>query len=655
MADNASTQLGRHARLLAGAMLAVALLSAAVAFVFDWNWLQGPLERRISAMTGRDFRISGQLDVDLGATIVVRATDLHLANANWSPSAEMARAQLLRIEVPFWPLLRGDRVLRRVDLVRPQVLLERNHAGAANWRFPSRESPRKPGRPWRFGAILVHEGHLRLREVPLDTDLELRVDSAAAADSTSAMHLIAQGSGRYRSHSFKLEGTAVTPAALASRGRQTYRIDVRAHAGATRAHAWGAMPMPVDPAHVGVNLHLAGADLEDLYHLLGLAVPSTPPFDVRCRVERDDEVVNVTGLHGRMGDSDIAGVAALDLSGETPAVRAQLTFSRLDLDDLAGLVGAAPGTAPGESASPGQRALARERAASPHVLPDRDYDLRKLRSMDADVRLRAGRVDAGKFPVESLAARLELHDSVLRIAPLDVAFAGGRITGAVRLDARRDTIQSDADVTLRGIDLEQLWPDMQPANVGRINAEIDLQGHGNSVADMLASADGSVGAAMGRGRFSNLLLELVGLDFAEALRFMLVKDKTVPLRCAYGEFDVSDGVMKARSLVFDTTDTVVFGSGEVDLDREALALELRPEPKDLSPLSLRGPLEIDGTFKDPAFHPKPKPLLARVAAAAALYAIAPPAALLALIETGPGENIECHGNEQRQPGRQDAS
>jgi hypothetical protein len=61
----------------------------------------------------------------------------------------------------------------------------------------------------------------------------------------------------------------------------------------------------------------------------------------------------------------------------------------------------------------------------------------------------------------------------------------------------------------------------------------------------------------------------------------------------------------------------------------------------MSARSLRGPLEIKGTFKDPAFRPQAKPLLARTAAAAALYAIAPPAALLALIETGPGEDIDC--------------
>ncbi len=69
----------------------------------------------------------------------------------------------------------------------------------------------------------------------------------------------------------------------------------------------------------------------------------------------------------------------------------------------------------------------------------------------------------------------------------------------------------------------------------------------------------------------------------------------------------------------------------------------------MSPLSLRGPIEIGGTLKDPEFQPKPKPLLARAAAAVALYAIAPPAALLALVETGPGEDVDCHTGKKAQP------
>jgi uncharacterized protein involved in outer membrane biogenesis len=257
------------------------------------------------------------------------------------------------------------------------------------------------------------------------------------------------------------------------------------------------------------------------------------------------------------------------------------------------------------------------------------------------VRLDADRVDAGKFPIERIASRLRLQDSLLTLDPLDVGFAGGAVRGNVRLDARRKKIDSTARLSVRKVDLERLFPTMQPPNVGLVSAEINLTGHGNSVADMLATADGSVGAAMGKGRFSNLLLELAGLDVAESLKFLIGKDHTVKLRCAYTQLDVESGKAKAQSFVFDTTDTVVFATGGFNFADESLALEMKPEPKDFSPVTLRGPLEIKGTFKHPEFYPKPKQLLGRAAVAAALYAIAPPAALLALIETGPGENVDC--------------
>ena len=219
--------------------------------------------------------------------------------------------------------------------------------------------------------------------------------------------------------------------------------------------------------------------------------------------------------------------------------------------------------------------------------------------MNADVRLQAAQVDAGKFPIERIAGRLRLQDSVLRLDPLDVGFAGGRVQGNIRLDARREKIDAAAQLAARRVDIQRLWPKMQPPNVGLVNGDIELQGQGNAVADMLGSADGKITAAMGPGRVSNLLLELAGMDVAESLKFLLGKDKTVKLRCAYGEFTVQDGKAKAESFVFDTNDTVIFGSGHFDLGQEALALELNPRPKDVSPLTLARPAGNPGHIQGP--------------------------------------------------------
>ena len=134
------------------------------------------------------------------------------------------------------------------------------------------------------------------------------------------------------------------------------------------------------------------------------------------------------------------------------------------------------------------------------VLPDRPYDLEKLRSLDADVQLRASKVESKKLPIDSLHAHVTLESGVLRVRPLDVGLAGGIVHGDITLDARRDVIAAVADVRASGVELPQLFPNLKATSVGLIGGEATIEGRGNSVAQMLATADGEVATVMGTGR-----------------------------------------------------------------------------------------------------------------------------------------------------------
>jgi len=645
MGEHPATTRSDRARWWLRIAVAVVLLLVLLGFVWDWNWLKGPVEGRVEAATGRAFLIGGDLDVDLGRVVVIEAHDLTLANPGWAAAPRMGHVATARLEVPVWPWLKGERYVQRVVLEQPELRLERSEGGEANWRF--RKSDGATDDAWSFGELRIRDGRLFVRDAPFKTNLQLRVDTRPPDDDARKLRMRVEGGGRYRGHAFELDGWADSPAGLIDGSHPAYDVDLSARAGNTKVRAVGALRVPVNLSRFAIDIDLSGDDLAELYRLVGLALPPTPPYRLTGELDRNGRVLRLRKLRGRVGDSDLRGSVHLDLRGARPRLEADLDSSRLDLDDLGGLLGLPPGIGGGETASPEQRAAAERRAASPRLLPREEYDLDKLNSIDARVHLHAEDVVAGRWPVTRFAMRLELEAGVLRIDPLDVGLADGRVLGSVQLDARRPPIDAGMRVSVSRVDLAALFPEMQPPNVGRLNGRIELEGHGNSIADMLATSDGSVMLGMGRGRVSNLLLELAGLDLAEALKF-LIDDDTVPMRCAYGQFDVDDGLMKAGSLVFDTSDTVIFGSGTVNLEREALALEIRPEPKDVSPLSLRGPIEIGGTLKDPEFRPQAKPLLARAAAAVVLYAIAPPAALLALIETGPGEDVDCHTGKKSQ-------
>jgi uncharacterized protein involved in outer membrane biogenesis len=632
--------------LIAAALLVLWLL-------FDWNWFKGPLERAVSASTGREFRIDGDLDVDLGRTITVSADRLRLANPDWSKQARMGSAERVEIDIAPWPLLALRLRMKEVRATKPDIWLETAPEGAAggNWTFGDGEPD--TGEPrWQLDRLWIDDGRLRFTDAAEKTDIDIALASVVAAKGQArdaAAPVAVTGKGHWRGAAFKLDGQAASPLALADTDTP-YRIDLDASAGATRASASGTLTNPFRFQHFDLRMELAGQDLEDLYPLLGLALPPSPPYRFDGRLRRNGDTWRYEGFKGVVGDSDLSGDVQVEAGGARPVFTAQLLSRKLDFDDLAGFLGAPPSTGSGETANARQKAQSAKLAASPRLLPDTPYDLAKLNAMDADVRWRAQQINAPRLPmIEDMDAHLLLEGGLLRLAPLNFGVAGGDIRSTIRMDARKQPIDTQAQIAVRGVELPKLLAQAELAQgaAGRIGGDISVRGRGNSIAAIFGSADGDVALGMGRGRISNLVMELAGLDIAESLRFLIGKDRQVPIRCAFADFGVKDGLMTSRALAFDSTDTIIVGEGTVNLKDESLDLLLKPRPKDRSILSLRSPLRVGGTFKDPSFRPDMAALGVRGAIAIALATITPPAALLATFETGPGEDSACGGQYAR--------
>lgn len=629
----------RHPWLSALALLALAL--AALIALWDWNWFKGPIERQVEARTGRKLQIGGDLDVDLGRVPVIRADALSFANAPWARQPLMASAQRLELAIELWPLLKGDIRIPDIRLSQPRVYLQSDREHGGNWVFGNGGGGELP----TFRRIWIDDGRLEFLDPADRTDLRLDIASHEPKREDAAPPVEVAGKGRWKNNAFTLEGRAESPLELRDT-RNPYRLNLRAAAGATRAHARGEL---VDPFHLrnfDLQFALSGKNLADLYPLIGVAIPPTPPYALDGRLRRSDALWRYDGFTGKVGDSDLAGSASVDVAGKRPYLRADLVSKRLDFDDLAGFVGAAPEQGRGESTNPELAAQHARQDASARLLPDTPYRLDKLRSMDADVKLKAARIEAPGWPLDDMQARLLLEDGLLKLDPLNFGVADGDIRATVAMDARAATLRTRADIRAQRLTLAKLMPTVKLGQdaIGKVGGRIALSGSGNSIAKMLAGSDGSIAVGMGQGQVSNLLMEFTGIDVAEILKFKLVGDHKIPIRCGFGDFAVRDGVMTAKALAFDTSDTVLIGSGTIDLNQEKLDLVIRPRPKDRSLLALRTPLLVGGTFKNPNARPDYKRLGLRGAAALALAAIAPPAALLATLELGPGKDTGCAGH-----------
>jgi uncharacterized protein involved in outer membrane biogenesis len=619
--------------MLFGLLVAVVVLAVAL---FDWNLFKGYVERRVSVATGREFHLDGDLDVRVSTHPLITMDGLRLGNIKGAQDATMASVQRLQFRIALWPLLHGQTILPEVHLVRPVVLLEKNADGSDNWTFPG------SGSNPIIRQFTIDHGELTYREDAVHTNLVVDINSDKPVSATQLAPLLFQGKGTYRNNPFALQGRADSPLDLGSTATP-YRIDIGAVAGPTSAHASGALRNPLQVTGFELDFTLAGPDLGLLYKLIGIATPETPAYRLSGRLGHLAHVWSFDRFTGVVGNSDLAGDLSVDDNGSKKFLKTALVSQRLDVHDLAGFVGAPAHANPAKAATPMQQAEAEKALASTRLLPQQPYDLGRIRSMDADVSLRAQKVIGTRVPLNGLDAHMLIRDGVVTLDPFDFGAADGKVVSKIRLDASRPVIAAAAKIRLSRVDLGKLIPEVAAIRhtAGKIGAIVDLKGNGNSVAKMLATSNGRLSAGMGGGKISDLLMADAGLNIARIIKLKISGDHDIQIRCVVTDFVARDGIWTTSTFMFDSTDTVIRGSGDIDLRDEQFNLLLKVKPKGRSVLSLRSPLRATGSFEHASIRPDLKALGLRGAAVVLLAAIAPPAAELGLIDLGGGKDSDC--------------
>ncbi len=666
-----------------GALVAVFALLALVVAFFPWDLLREPLNRYVSDRTGRHFAITRHLDVKLGRTITVLADGVEFANPAWAREPYLLQADAASVQVRLWPLLSRRIELPELQLTRPRLGLQMEPDGRRTWAL-GQDSGGDASVP-HIGRLVVDNGSLDFLASALGADI--RTDFAIA-DRGDGLPLQFNAKGTWKKEAFKAQGRTGSVLRLSAQMNEgaepaPFPLEVSASAGRTTLQASGTVANLGALDGAKARFDLRGANLADLYKLLGVVLPSTPEYALRGRLDKQGDVWKVQGIQGRLGSSDLSGDLDYDRSQPVALLRGKVHSRVLNFDDLGPVIGAGPAqpvarvtvTGPGQAqarvtpvpaarasvaggtavdvpaagvrkadAAKADAAKAGAQARAGRVLPTATLDFERLHAMNADVWYSAADIRrAPALPLDSGSVHVRLQDGLLNLDPLTLGVAGGRLGGRLAIDARTQPAGVSARLDARALQLNQLFPtvELTRSSLGKLYGRIDVAGRGNSAAQMLATADGSVGVAMGRGRISNILLEFMGLDGGEIIKFLVRGDQNVQLRCAAGVFDVKKGLMSTQSIVLDTADTVIYGAGQIDLSRESLDLVFRPQPKDMSILSLRSPLRIGGTFAAPSASPDKAALAGRAGAALALGLVNPLLALAATVETGPGADTDC--------------
>jgi uncharacterized protein involved in outer membrane biogenesis len=619
------TNRKRNILIWSGSIFGIIII-AAVLFVatLDVNRAKKYISAGVSKATGRELIIGGDLELDLGWISRIRASQIQFQNAPWSKHPQMAEVGLLDVEVDLWQLLKWRFVLPKVTISQLKLFFEKNSEGAPNWEFraaPVVEEPIVPDKRTEFPVIenlVIKDGTFLFDNQQTKTQLELKLTQAEAAGFwQEPVKLKAEGTYQKQPLTLSFEGGSYQ---ALTNAKERYPLEIKLGVGKVKANVAGNLTEPLQMKGEDVTLDIQGDDLANLFPLVRLVFPSTPPYRLKGQLKHEGNVWSFSNFSGRVGDSDLSGTIRIDTGPKRPVLKADVVSKLLDFDDLAGFIGATPETTSGETASEEQKKRAAVEKKEDRIFPDQRFNLERLRAMDADVRLRGNRILAPNLPIDNLDAKLSLNDGVLKFEPAAFGVANGRMELYSTFDGSARPSKVTIDARLRQLDLKRMLGKSTFAqkSLGPIGGRVNLSGTGESFRQLMATASGNTFLVMSGGEISGMLVELAGLDVAETLGVVVRGDKPVPIRCAVLDLHGQDGQMAVQNLVLDTADTIIFGEGKIDLRNEQLDIVLTPVPKDFSPLSLRSFIRVGGHLNNVSVFPDPlktgtKSLFAKIA------------------------------------------
>ncbi len=595
---------------LAGAIaILVAAIGLTLRFV-DFGPYMDPALGQLGIALGRELAVDGDLEIRLLPRPRLIAHDVRLANADWGSAPDMARIRRLEIEIGLLPLLSRQLRLTRISLLEPQLLLERRADGTGNWELTPLQSRADPEQGQDtllhvidIGQILLANGQFVYVDGPSGERYELRLARLGYQPTPEGARFRIEGEFR----GIEARATLDTLPITALTSAPTIPVTLQAAADDVALTAAGHLHRPQADGLLDLQIHLRAPDARLLATLLDEQLPPTGAIDIRARIRNTEPGVQVSDLLAVVGDSDIKGDIAVALQGKRPRVTAHLRSKSLDLASLTG----GGRDAGGQAAPPGPAA---QPPTAGRLIPDEPLPLAWLQQIDLTADLAIARLQLPRTTLHDANTRFELRDGRLRVEPAAARFpGGGQVTMRLEIDGTASPPRLRSDFRARQFRLGEFETFRDIVQGTKTTVNMQLTGHGDSPATLAASLNGSIEITAEEGKILNSNLDLLGsnlaLDLVHAINPFSTREATSRLRCAVVRFEIKEGIATAdRSIALETDKINMLSSGYIDLRKEMLEFNFRPEARALLSVDL-GELaklvRLAGPLSDPVIEIDP--------------------------------------------------
>jgi uncharacterized protein involved in outer membrane biogenesis len=380
----------------------------------------------------------------------------------------------------------------------------------------------------------------------------------------------------------------------------------------------------------GINLTLkaSGAELAEIGPLVGTELPELGAFDVNGKLSGSAKAIALDEFSAVIDQSDFKGLARVKFL-KRPQITLRLESSLIDFTALM------------KTFEKDEKKTASQDTQKRRLFSDDPLPFDVLSKVDADVLMKAKNIRAKEAQFKFAYLTLKLQNSDLSIDKLEATYKETKISGNLHIRSGSPPHVS-TNFIVQNLDLGSLLKETGVNDQVRAIVDIAAEGQssGNSLHELMAHLDGSIGAVMGKGYLTKYL-DLISVDlYQKAIKIWGRHKKGHQIKCAVVQYDIKKGIAESQAFVFDTEAGILTGEGQINLGTEEINFLLVPKSKYPS-LSLSTKLRVTGTIMDAKVRPDNLALLTTGAEMLSSLAIGPLGLLSPFVHLGAFKKHPC--------------
>lgn len=544
------------------------------------------VSHQVESTTGRQLSIVGESQLSLFPSLHVTLNEVSLSNMATGSVENMLTMEQLSVHIPWLSLLSGEAQLERFVIKNPNVMLEVDNNGNANWQLlptqthDTSQSISKPaennasttlpsGFDVSLGEVAVYGG--RVTYYDARTQVTHRLDELEINVQLPSLYeaFMVNGAVTYQSQQFTLTSIVETPAKVIT--GDTFNIEQVLESQLFEFKFNGEISDRGQ--QVNGELTLAGDSLKEImaWQQVTLDAKSNAfnQFSLAGRLSLDNNVFSLASLVAKLDALEIKGESQITLAS-MPSIQAKIDLGVLDLNPYLPDV-----VEPSESDSeklPGQT------PAQPIKWDDTAIDLTVLNQFNADMTVRSTALRARDITLGDNQLTLRINNGRTDISLDKFNAYRGQGNGHISVHTYETPYKVESAFELESIDAEPLLTDAIGFDkvLGKGSVNWDLASEGQTQKQFIGALAGKLAFNFQDGGIKGANIAEMTRKAKEMLKgdFSSLKDglnaaydpaKTTDFSALTGSFIFKEGVGRNDDLSLASPLIRISGLGDVDL------------------------------------------------------------------------------------------